>query len=106
MLRHRLYLLGFLLAFQASVSAEERYVTDEFEVTMRSGTSTANSIVRMLRSGETVTLLEEDLVSKYSLVETSDNKQGYVLTRFLMSSPAARETLAALQQEHQQQLAK
>lgn len=77
-------------------AAEVKYITDEFEVTMRSGTSTANSIVRMLGSGESVTVLEEDLASQYSLVQTADEKQGYVLTRFLMDIPAARQSLQEL----------
>jgi len=102
-------LLLFTCLFSAALStraAEIRYVTDEFEITMRSGTSTANQIVRMLRSGEAVNVLEADLVSQYSLIETEDGKSGYVLSRFLMVDPAARETLAQLrvQQEQQQVL--
>jgi SH3 domain protein len=83
-------------------AAETRYITDVFEVTMRSGTSTANSIVRLLRSGEAVTLLEVDEGTQYSLVETADGKQGYVLNRFLETSPAARELLEKLTTRHQQ----
>jgi SH3 domain protein len=70
---------------------------------MRSGTSTANSIVRMLKSGEAVTVLEQDLVSKYSLVQTEDGKQGYVISRFLMDQPSARERLAKLETRYQEQ---
>jgi len=84
-------------------AAETRYVTDIFEVTMRSGTSTANSIVRMLRSGESVTVLEEDLASQYSLVETDDNKKGYVLSRFLMETPAARQSLQEMKISYEEQ---
>lgn len=84
-------------------AAEVRYITDEFEITMRSGTSTANNIVRMLQSGEAVTVLEQDLVSKYSLVETDDNKKGYVLSRFLMEQPAARQSLRELNINYEQQ---
>ncbi len=84
-------------------AAETRYITDEFEVTMRSGTSIENSIVRMLRSGEALTVLEQDLASQYSLVETEDGKKGYVLSRFLIEQPAARERLATLQQNYDQQ---
>lgn len=87
-------------------AAEVKYITDEFEVTMRSGTSTSNSIVRMLGSGESVTVLEEDLVSKYSLVETEDNKKGYVLSRFLMEVPAARQSLQELRVRFDQQRAR
>ncbi len=103
MKRHPLPALILATLIPAASIAETRYITDEFEVTMRSGTSTANSIVRMLRSGEPVTVLEEDLASKYSLVETDDNKKGYVLTRFLMERPSARQSLAELQLGYAQQ---
>ena len=95
-------LLGSCLGAPA-LAAETMYVTDVFEVTMRSGTSTANSIVRMLKSGEAVTVLEQDLVSKYSLVQTDDGKQGYVISRFLMDQPSARERLAKLETRYQEQ---
>jgi len=84
-------------------AADTRYITDEFEVTMRSGTSTSNSIVRMLRSGEPVNVLEDDLASQYSLVETDDGKKGYVLSRFLMQIPAARQSLAELKVSFEKQ---
>ncbi|MDH3761426.1 MAG: TIGR04211 family SH3 domain-containing protein [Gammaproteobacteria bacterium] len=101
----RLVLSALLSASIAAplAAAETRYITDEFEVTMRSGTSTANSIVRMLRSGESVTVLEDDLASQYSLVETGDNKKGYVLSRFLMEIPAARQSLQELRVSFDQQ---
>ncbi len=102
MYRIALIVPAVLFAYTGA-AAETRYVTDEFEITMRSGTSTANSIVRMLKSGEAVTLLEEDLVSKYSLVVTSDDKQGYVLTRFLRDQPIARDQLASMQQDFARQ---
>ncbi len=93
-------LLGCLVS---AAQASTRYITDEFEVTMRSGTSTANSIVRMLRSGEAVNVLEDDLASKYSLVETEDGRKGYVLSRFLMEQPAARQSLQELEQRYASQ---
>ena len=95
--------LVFLCASTPLYALETRYVTDEFEITMRSGTSTSNSIVRMLRSGEAITVLEEDLASQYSLVETDGGKQGYVLNRFLMEKPAAKQTLLELEERFAQQ---
>jgi SH3 domain protein len=77
-------------------SANTRYITDEFEVTMRSGTSTSNNIIRMLKSGQSVKVLEEDLASKYSLVETNDGKTGYILSRFLLEGSSARDRLEKL----------
>jgi SH3 domain protein len=84
-------------------AADVKYVTDEFEVTLRSGTSTANSIVRLLRSGAALTVLENDEASQYSLVETDDGKQGYVLSRFLVDGPVARDVLKDLRVKYDQQ---
>ena len=103
MIRISLLVLFLLVAAPALRAAEVKYVTDVFEITMRSGTSTSNIIVRLLASGEAVTVLENDLTSQYSLVETEDGKQGYVLTRFLEDSPAAREILQELRVKFDQQ---
>ncbi len=103
MTRNALLLLGSICAASPLQAAEVKYITDEFEVTMRSGTSTSNSIVRMLRSGQAVTVLEEDLGSNYSLVETDAGKTGYVLSRFLMDTPAAKQSLQELKARFEQQ---
>ena len=103
MIRTTLLLFFIICAVPAASAADVKYITDEFEVTMRTGTSTSNSIVRLLRSGEPVTVLEADLASQYSLVETKDGKQGYVLTRFLIDGPAARQVLSELRVKHEAQ---
>lgn len=90
-----LIFLCSLTAWQVS-SAATKYITDEFEVTMRSGTSTSNNIIRLLKSGQNVKILEEDLASKYSLVETEDGKTGYVLSRYLLEGTSARKRLEKL----------
>ena len=92
-----------LLAPIALFAESIKYITDEFEVTMRSGTSTANSIVRVLKSGRAVTVLEEDLASQYSLVEIDDETKGYVLSRYLDDIPSARARLDLLQVKSEKQ---
>ena len=52
-----LLLLAAIVTSSNALAATQKYITDEFEVTMRSGTSTANEILRMLKSGEAVTIL-------------------------------------------------
>jgi SH3 domain protein len=103
MIRISLFLLLLFVGTAQLHAAEVKYVTDIFEVTMRSGTTTGNAIVRLLRSGESVTILEEDPVSQYSMVETDGGKQGYVLSRFLTDEPAARETLQDLLGKYESQ---
>lgn len=75
----------------------QMYVTDEFEVTLRSGTSTSNEILMLLKSGQSVKVLDDDPITQYSLVEADNGKQGYILTRYLMETPSAKQRLAELQ---------
>lgn len=94
-----------LLFFTSTSWAQTRYVTDQFEITLRSGNSTSNSIIAMLKSGQAVKVLEQDSETKYSLVEIPNGKQGYVLTRFLDVEPSGRERFEVLQQKSTQQQA-
>ena len=85
-----------LLAFAATAAdAQTRYVSDRLEVTLRTGTSTQHSIVRMLPSGARLEVLETEPASGYARVRTADGVEGWVLSRYLMDQPAAREQLAA-----------
>jgi SH3 domain protein len=73
--------------------AETNYISDQLEVTLRSGKSTSHSIIRMLRSGTPVEVLEQDNDSGYSMVRAL-GKEGWVLTRYLMKGPVPRDQLA------------
>lgn len=77
--------------------AQTQYITDVFEVTLRSGASTSNSIISMLKSGDKLKVLEQDAETKYTLVETESGKKGYVLTRFLDDEASGRERSSKLQ---------
>jgi SH3 domain protein len=76
--------------------AESAWVSDRFEITLRSGPSTSNAIQLMIGSGAELEVLESDAESGYSRVRTGGGTEGWVLTRYLMSEPAARDQLAAL----------
>ena len=84
-----------LLAFASlNIAAETRYVTDIFQITLRSGQSTQNEIVRMLPSGQALTVLEKNSSSGYTKVRTPEGKEGWVLSRYLMDVPSARARLS------------
>jgi SH3 domain protein len=86
----------FLLAFvSAAAHAETRYVSDRLEVTLRTGTSTQHAIIRMLPSGARVEVLSTDEATGYARVRAADGTEGWVLVRYLMEQPAARDQLAA-----------
>jgi SH3 domain protein len=78
--------------------AETNYISDQLEVTLRSGKSTSHSIIRMLRSGTPVEVLDTDKDSGYTLVR-AQGKEGWVLTRYLMNRPVARDQLAEAQKK-------
>lgn len=83
-----------LMSFPAS--AQSAWVSDEFEVTLRTGPSTSNAIRLSVSSGTRLEILEQDSASGYSRVQTTGGTEGWVLTRYLMSEPSAREQLQNL----------
>ena len=87
-------LTGLFLSFGAA--AEDAWVSDQFEVMLRTGPSTSNAIDRMLKSGTELEVLERDAESGYSHVRTNAGTEGWVLTRYLMNEASAREQLATL----------
>ncbi|MDX1403619.1 MAG: TIGR04211 family SH3 domain-containing protein [Woeseiaceae bacterium] len=91
-------ILALLFAAPA-VFGETAWISDEFEVMLRTGPSTNNAIERMLRSGTQLEVIEEDPDSGYSRVTTRDGLEGWVLSRYLMPEPAARQQLATLTQQ-------
>ena len=93
-MKHRVYLFALAIVSTA-VTAEPRYITDQFEITLRTGASTKNTIIKMLGSGASVELLETDTESGYSRVQTQQGEEGWVVTRYLMESPSARDQLTA-----------
>lgn len=92
--------IALLCVFCSSVVlAAPAYVTDEFQVTVRSGESSQHRIITMLKSGTQVNELSRDKQSGYSKVQLSNGREGYVLTRQLLDEPVARAQLAELQAE-------
>ncbi len=89
-----LIVMGVLASTAAP--AETAWVSDQFEVMLRTGPSTSNAIERMLPSGTSLEVLERDAETGYSRVRTSAGIEGWVLTRYLMNEPSAREQLQTL----------
>lgn len=90
------YLLFALLVLPSLLKAQSAWVSDEFEVTLRTGPSTGNAIQLMLASGTRLMVLERNAENGYTRVRTGGGTEGWVLSRYLMSEPSAREQLAQL----------
>lgn len=93
-----LVLCAMLVAMSATAQAETRYIVDQAKLPMRAGQSTSHKIVRMLSSGTAVELLEQS-ADGYAHIRTQDGKEGWILSRYLMNAPAARDRLAQFQKD-------
>jgi SH3 domain protein len=94
---NKILAIGLLILLPVvHASAQSVWVSDQFEVMLRTGPSTSNAIERMLTSGTSLTVIERDDASGYSKVRTAAGTEGWVLTRYLMNEPSAREQLANL----------
>lgn len=90
------YLLFALLVLPSLLRAQSAWVSDEFEITLRTGPSTGNAIQLMLSSGTRLMVLERNAENGYTRVRTGGGTEGWVLSRYLMSEPSAREQLEQL----------
>lgn len=89
-------LLIFCLAAAVSVRAQTVWVSDQFEINLRTGPSTSNAIRLVVPSGTPLEVLERDQELGYARVRTGGGTEGWVLSRYLMNEPPAREQLEEL----------
>ena len=94
------HILSVLLAAMSlaagTAAAQSAWVTDQFEITLRSGPSTSNAIQLMIGSGTRLEVLQRDPDTGYTQVRTAGGTEGWVLTRYLMNEASAREQLQNL----------
>jgi len=74
--------------------AQTAYVSDELEIMVRSGKSASHRIIATLKSGKRLNVIEQDKASGYSRVKLSPTREGWVLSRLLRKTPAAKSQLA------------
>ncbi len=78
--------------------AENYYVTDDFEITLRSGPGTDRKILSLIDSGKALTLKEKG--DDWSLVQTSTGKEGWVLNRYLTTKEPCAMVLERVRQDY------
>lgn len=82
---------------QKAEAKKTQYVSDELVINMRSGKGTGFKIIKIVKSGTPLTVLSSN--SGYAEVITPSGVKGWVLTRFLINHPVAREQLAKAQKD-------
>ncbi|WP_066987540.1 TIGR04211 family SH3 domain-containing protein [Methylomonas lenta] len=97
-----------LLASSSVVQARTAYVTDSVDLPLRSSESERSKIVKMLPNGMALTLLGDNTENGYTYVRAENGAEGFILTRYLSSTPISRTQLeavnaklATLQEENQ-----
>lgn len=82
-----LLLLLTINLFSAAAHAETVYVTDDIQFTLRNSESNRSKILKMLRTGTPLTLVEENTETGYSRVRTNSGVEGYILNRHISKTP-------------------
>jgi SH3 domain protein len=100
----RLVWLGVLgqLLLATTLYARTMYVSDVFEIVMRSDKSTQSKIIRLLPTGTSVEVIDETDDS-WASIELPDGTTGYVLKRYLISRLPYRLTAESLREEVEEQ---
>ena len=72
-----------------TVQAETQYVTENLNKYLRRGAGDQFKIAGAIQSGEAVTVLEQQ--GKYTLIRDNKNREAWILTSELSSTPSSRE---------------
>ena len=76
-------------------AAETRYVGDQLVITLRQGKSNQHKILKTLKTGTPLELLEEG--DPYLKVRTNDGVEGYVLRQYISADPPKTQRIEELE---------
>ena len=74
------------------------YVTDVLKVTLRTGPSLNNKIIKMVESGQKIEVIEPG--QEWSLVRLDDGMEGWILNRYMISDETNKIKLERFKSEH------
>lgn len=91
-----------LTGLTGPVHAEQRFVTDELGITLRSGQDASYRVLKELKSGTSIEVVSENAETGYSRVRTADGTEGYALTRYLTGETPSQVRVEKLEKELEQ----
>jgi SH3 domain protein len=91
-------ILTGLLVLPAIAAAETVYVSENFEITMRTGPGTDRKIISLVQSGKALEMIEKG--EEWSLVRAPNDKEGWVLNRYLTTSQPSAMVLERVRQDY------
>ena len=86
------------LILPAVSRAETAYVSDEFEITVRTGPGTDNKIISLVKSGNALEILEKG--EEWSKVRIPNGKEGWVLNRYITPSQPSALVLERVRKDY------
>ncbi|MCB2148401.1 MAG: TIGR04211 family SH3 domain-containing protein [Deltaproteobacteria bacterium] len=90
-------LIGLLILPAASL-AETVYVSEDFEITMRTGPGSDRKIISLVQSGKALEILEKG--EEWSMVRDHSGKEGWVLNRYLTANQPCAMVLGRVRQDY------
>jgi len=87
-----------LMVLPVAAAAETVYVSENFEITMRTGPGTERKIISLVQSGKALEILEKG--EEWSLVRTHTGKEGWVLNRYLTTDQPSAMVLERVRQDY------
>lgn len=97
-MRTVIHVILLFALLSTTAAAEQLFVTDELSLDLRRERGTEFRILRMLPAGTAVKVLENS--DGWSRVRV-DDIEGWILSRFLVNEPAARDRIVAINAEAQ-----
>ena len=85
--------------FSATSLASTRYVTDVLYVPIRSGASMGHKVLATMKTGEKITILDDDVENGFVEVQNSRGLSGYMPIRYLVEEPVAASQLASMKNQ-------
>ena len=90
--------LLFMLAFSNLAAADTRYVSDQLVITLRQGKSSKHKILRTLKTGTPLEVLDED--KSYLKVRLADGLEGFVLRQYISNTPPKTRVISRLESDN------
>ncbi len=90
-------LIGTLI-LPATSRTETVYVSEEFEITMRTGPGNDRKIISLIKSGNAMEILEKG--QEWSMVRIPSGKEGWVLNRYITTSQPSAMVLERVRKEY------
>lgn len=93
-------LASLLMSLSFPTLAQTQYVTENLNTYLRKGAGDQFKISGTIQAGEKVTLL--DRKDRYALIRDSKNREAWILSSELTTTPSSKELTPQLQQQVQE----